>query len=124
MFFFDFGVVMEKLTKYIVLTLILISLLLSLQQFYIGLNEVESKGNIYTLWNIAFIVLVAFWCDKDRLGKNWPFEFGYFVYLFWPVVLPYYLFKTRSVDGLVMFIGFVALYLMPNIMWYLGYQYS
>ena len=115
---------MEKLPKYIAVTLILMSLLLSARQFYLGLSEIGPTDNIYAIWLVVFVVLIAFWCDKDRVGKNWPFEFGYFVYLFWPAVLPYYLFKTRGVDGLVMYVGFVALYVMPNIMWILGYQYS
>ena len=115
---------MDKLPKYIALLIIAFSCLFSVQQFYMGLNETESLDSIYNLWLFVFVILIAYWCDKDSVGKNWPFEFSFFVYLFWPVALPYYLFKTRGVDGLIMFIGFTALYVTPNIMWLIGYQYS
>lgn len=115
---------MDKLSKFVALIILSISLIFSVEQFYMGLNEVESPDRLYTIWTILFAVLIALWSDKDRVGRDWPFEYGFFVYLFWPVVLPYYLFKTRGVDGLVMFFGFSTLYVAPNVMWLIGYQYS
>mgnify|MGYP000099465131 CR=1 FL=1 len=115
---------MENYSKYLAVTIIAICLVFSTQQFYMGLHETESPDSLYNFWAVIFTVLIAWWCDKDREGKSWPFEFGYFVFIFWPVILPFYLFKTRGVDGLVMFAGFCAMYISPNITWLVGYQYS
>jgi len=115
---------MKKIENYIVLSIVFLSCLFTLQQFYMGFKETESPDSIYNLWALIFMVLIATWCQKDAQGKNWPFEYGYFVFLFWPVVLPYYLIKTRGLEGFIMFIGFGALSVVPNIAWIIGYQYS
>ncbi|RDE19549.1 hypothetical protein DV711_11710 [Motiliproteus coralliicola] len=116
--------VMEKAPKYLAITIIGLSLIFAAQQFYMGLHEIESTDSIYTLWMCLFTVLIAMWCDRDKTGKGWPYEYGFFMFIFWPLVLPYYLAKTRGLDGLVMFFGFGALYALPGLTWYMGYQYS
>lgn len=115
---------MEKATTYLSVTIIVLSLVFSAQQFYMGLHEIESTDSLYMLWMYLFTVLIAMWCDRDKIGRGWPYEYGFFMFIFWPFVLPYYLVKTRALDGLVMFVGFVAFYLLPDLTWYIGYQYS
>jgi hypothetical protein len=36
---------------------------------------------------------------------------GLFLYIAWPVIMPYYLVKTRGAKGLLVILGFVGAYL-------------
>jgi hypothetical protein len=38
------------------------------------------------------------------------YDLGFFLYLAWPIVMPYYLIKTRGAKGLLVMLGFVAAY--------------
>jgi hypothetical protein len=44
-----------------------------------------------------------------------PFEFEAFVVFLWPIVLPFYLYRTRGWHGLLLGAGLWALYLVPAI---------
>ena len=39
------------------------------------------------------------------------FDMGLFLYVAWPLVLPYYLIKSRGAKGLLVILGFVAVYI-------------
>ncbi len=39
------------------------------------------------------------------------FDMGLFLYVAWPLVLPYYLIKSRGAKGLLVITGFVAVYI-------------
>lgn len=56
------------------------------------------------LWNACFAYCVVIWIEKDRKSKSIsaPFEYQAFVFFFWPVVAPYYLFQTRRWRGLAL----------------------
>lgn len=115
---------MERTSRYSSLTLLLIGTVFSIQQCYMGYIEIESPDSLYVLWMFVFAVLVAMWCEQDKTRKGWPYEFGFFVFLFWPLVLPYYLIKTRGIDGFIMYLGFGALYMLPGLAWSFGYYGS
>jgi hypothetical protein len=66
-------------------------------------------------WAIIFSLLVAMWIDADSRGNSKvyrPYDFGFLMYLVWPLYLPYYLIRTRGTWGVAWLIGFVALYLL------------
>ena len=115
---------MKKQSNLIALTLLSISLLLTIQQFFMGMNDKESSGTLFTLWMIAFVILISMWCKKDQEGRQEFTNIGLMALIFWPIVLPYYLVKTRGVEGLILFIGFSSLYISPNLSWLIGYQFS
>jgi FtsH-binding integral membrane protein len=78
------------------------------------------------LWILCFAMLVALWAKNDARarGEQKPFEYSYFVFLLWPVVLPYHLIKNRGTDGLVMFLGFLAIHELPSFVAVMAYAYS
>ncbi len=115
---------MNKQSNLIALTIVLISILFSTQQFYMGITDRESSDNIFTLWMVLFIVLISMWCQKDQSEGEASSNIGFMAFLFWPIVLPYYLLKTRGVEGAVTFVGFTTLYISPNVSWLIGYQFS
>ena len=115
---------MNKQSNLIALTIVLISIIFSVQQFYMGITDRESSDNIFTLWVVLFTALISMWCQKDQAEGQLTSNIGLMAFLFWPIVLPYYLLKTRGIEGFVTFIGFSTLYISPNISWLIGYQYS
>ena len=66
-------------------------------------------------WTLTFSLLVALWIEADsrRFTNVYrPYEYGFLVYLMWPVYLPYYLVRTRGARGIAWLTGFVVLYLV------------
>ncbi len=73
----------------------------------------------------CFAIIVALWARNDvrARGESKPFEYAFFVFLLWPVVLPYHLIKNRGIDGLVMFIGFLAIFELPHFLAWMAWGY-
>ena len=68
-----------------------------------------------SLWAVIFLVMTIIWAmaDADTNDFEKPFDFDFIMYVFWPVMLPYYLFSTRGIEGIVLFLGFVCIWLGP-----------
>jgi hypothetical protein len=49
-------------------------------------------------------------CERTAADGAFSLDLGFFLYLAWPVVMPYYLVKTRGAKGLLIMLGFVAAY--------------
>ena len=69
------------------------------------------------LWQIMFRTILALWVRADRLTRclKMPFEFDAFVLFLWPVVVPYYFYKTRGLRGSLIALGVYALVLVPLV---------
>lgn len=69
------------------------------------------------LYYIAAFWAIAAWiiADARRLRVNVPFDIGWFVFLAWPVALPYHLFKTRGVRGFLTLAGLLGLFLATYV---------
>ena len=77
----------------------------------------DTPGHTTRMWGFFLGLLLAWWVYSDRRarGVGMPFEFEAFVVFLWPVVLPYYLYRTRGWWGLMLGVGFWALYLVPSV---------
>lgn len=68
----------------------------------------------FVLMNIfGLLWLVGDWLKKDCKKHNieWVFDMGFFLYIFWPILIPFYLFKTRGIKNAVITTSsFVCLY--------------
>ena len=111
--------------------LVLITLFLSATG--IGIAEVllNSKGDLVsdstqTLWALIFFILTIAWTMADAKINNIekPFDYGFLLYIFWPIAFPYYLYTTRGLDGLVLFIGFISLWVGPWLAGLVAYTYA
>lgn len=69
------------------------------------------------LWSTEVRLILALWVRADREVRRFavPFEFDAFVFFAWPLVLPYYLYRTRGGRGLRYLFGLYGLYLMPSV---------
>ena len=62
-------------------------------------------------------LLFGWWVEADsRQTRYWPcYDFGTFVFFGWPVVLPYYLFRTRGLRGFYLTMAFFGLWCAPAL---------
>ena len=60
-------------------------------------------GKISLFWGLGW------WIRDDSRKRQfaWVYDLGFFLYLAWPVVTPYYLFKTRGVRALLTIGAFI-----------------
>lgn len=116
---------MNRLHIVIVFSLLLLSLAYSGVQIALNMQGEIVSDTSDAVWAFVFAIMVAVWATKEPKQKEFyaPFEFGAFLYFAWPLVLPYYLIKTRGVEGVVIFLGFTALYLMPFLSGLVAYVY-
>jgi hypothetical protein len=77
-----------------------------------GQNTTESTDFLCSLF---FALSVALWASNDAKSRNLyrPYEYSHFIFLIWPLALPYHLIKTRGSEGLLIFLGLLSLYPLP-----------
>lgn len=107
------------------MTLVLLALSKAAIEVILNLQDKEVSASTENIWNIIFAILVALWvrfqAEKEQLEIGYGYE-GY-IYLLWPITLPYFLLKTRGVEGVVTYFGFVALNLAPFLAGLVAYAY-
>ncbi|MCP5306767.1 MAG: hypothetical protein H6953_15095 [Chromatiaceae bacterium] len=77
------------------------------------------------IWHLVFVILSVMWVYADSKKQEFerPFEFGFIVYVLWPIVFPWYLVTTRGLEGIVLFLGFLAIWLGPWLSGLVAYEY-
>ncbi len=70
-----------------------------------------------TVFNLGFVLLLMWWVYVDRHRRHYPvpFEFEAFVFFAWPLVVPYYLFRTRGIRAAPLCIALGVAYLIPPL---------
>jgi hypothetical protein len=94
-------------------TLILVSVMAASYEGVLYWRGVASSERLIDFSQLAFIVLLVLWVDADsKTHPNIyrPYEFGQLVLLFWLPYLPFYLWRTRRVSGMLLFLGFFLLF--------------
>jgi hypothetical protein len=78
---------------------------------YLG-AQLEFPGVVTFLFAIGLLWAVGWWLrtDSRRRGVLSVYDLGFFLYLAWPIVMPYYLIKTRGAKGLLVMLAFVVAY--------------
>lgn len=84
----------------------------------LALGTLEAGSLPEALWAQVFALLAALWAQSDARSqrRNEGFHFGLYVFLLWPLVLPWYLLKTRGIRGLPVFLGLGAIYVAPLLL--------
>ena len=87
-------------------------------------GEVVSDST-QSIWGFVFVVLSIMWAYADSKQRQFhkPFEFGFVAYVLWPLVFPWYLVTTRGIEGAVLFLGFLLLWLGPWLAGLVAYVY-
>jgi hypothetical protein len=78
---------------------------------YIGAQLPFPEG-ITLIYFIGMLWAIGWWLRTDSHRRNVlsVYDLGLFLYLAWPIVMPYYLVKTRGAKGLLIILGFVVAY--------------
>jgi hypothetical protein len=65
------------------------------------------------MYAFGFLWLIGWWLVRDsrKRGVDLVLDVGLFLYIAWPLVMPYYLLKTRGAKGLFVILGFLGVYL-------------
>ncbi len=114
---------MKNSKTFFILVILISSFVLTIYGAVLGFREFDISNTLYTTWFFVFSVAIAYWANADAINKNelWGLDWPFYAFMFWPIVIPYYLCKTRGIDGLIQFLGFVTIYLAPflgNLMSY------
>jgi hypothetical protein len=97
--------------------LVVLTAILSVGSSLVALHGMPVPRETGILQSLGFQLILAFWARIDRQVRGFrvPYEFDTFVLFAWPVVVPYYLYKTRGKRGLLLAAGIGALYLVPAL---------
>jgi hypothetical protein len=104
--------------------MVTVSVLMALYEGVLSWHGLEGRPALLSLCGTVFVYLLVLWVDTDAKEHPEiyrPFEYGYLVLLWWVPYVPYYLWRTRGAVGLLMFLGFTALYLMAFLIQWLVY---
>lgn len=97
------------------LALITGSLLVSIVEVLAYWRDMEPSSPIVAAWPVIFVALLVLWVvedSKEQPGIYKPFEFGFLVFIWAIPYLPYYLWRTRRLRGVLLLIGLVLLYFL------------
>ena len=75
------------------------------------LADIEPAPIMEVLLRLAPLITVILWLQKDsqQRGLGVVQDWGMFVWIAWPVVIPWYAFKSRGPGGWLLLVGLVAL---------------
>ncbi len=74
--------------------------------------QIQLPAAVVLLHWLGFLWAVGWWLrtDSRKRGVAVIYDLGFFLYIAWPVVMPYYLVKTRGAKGVLVILGFIAAY--------------
>jgi len=91
--------------------------------FY-AIYDMEPPGGFKLLHFLGLLWLIGDWFLKDnrKYKIEWAYDMGFFLYIFWPIFIPYYLFTTRGFKStLLITLGFIALYVGSYFIYLIGF---
>ena len=107
--------------------LIAFAVLSLLTALYAGITywyNAEVSGRLLNLSLFISMILIGMWVDADSRGRPdiyRPYEHGWLVYAYWIPYVPYYLWRTRGVKGVLLFVALLAVLFSAEIVQWLIY---
>ncbi len=85
--------------------------------FHLAIHRREPSALTHVLWTWGFGFILVCWVRVDARLRGYvrAFDFDSFVFFGWPIMVPYYMYRTRRARGLISGFGICALYLVPNV---------
>lgn len=76
-------------------------------------SEFEPPPAFTLMYSAGLLWIVGWWLltDSRKRGIAWVYDIGLFLSIAWPLIMPYYLVKTRRAKGLLLILAFVGTYL-------------
>ena len=84
--------------------------------FYLA-GSIEPPPSFAFLYTFGFFWVIGWWLlqDSRKRSVGWVLDMGLFLYIAWPLIMPYYLLKTRGVKGVLAILVFIGVYLMAAL---------
>ena len=76
-------------------------------------SEIEPPPIFTFLRVLMFLWIIGWWLQRDsrKYNFNWVLDLGLFLYVAWPIIMPYYLLRTRGLKGFIPILVFSGIYL-------------
>ncbi len=86
----------------------------AVQTWILAYHDQEFSRRMLLVYRFTLSVLIGYWvmCDSARRGIPRPFVFGLLVFLLWPILATWHVFKTRRWRAFGTLGIFVGLYLL------------
>ena len=83
---------------------------------YVGQQFEVPPGYALLHW-AAQLWIIGWWLrtDSRKRGVMWVYDLGLFLSIAWPILMPYYLVKSRGAKGLLVVLGFIGAYVGATI---------
>ncbi len=93
-------------------------IMLFLVQFISGIysaKEIEASGGFVFITRLILVCLLLYWfrTDSRKTGFGIVIDMGFFIILAWPILLPYYLYKTRRLKGILIILATLFVIILP-----------
>lgn len=102
----------KRLTIQAIVLLAFIVVSQAIKGFY-AIYDMPLPGAFMLLSYLGLFWLIGDWFMKDSKKNNvdWAFDMGLFLYISWPIFIPFYLFKTRGFKkAITTTVSFIVLY--------------
>lgn len=111
-----------KLRLLISAMIVLVLLAAVIGAFAIARGSEISRGAGY-LWYATFSYVVTLAVEADRKSRHLsaPFEYAAFVFVAWPLVVPYYLYQIKGWGGIFLGLGLVVFSCVPDLVAFATY---
>jgi len=78
---------------------------------YVGW-QMEPPAAYSAIHWVAQLWIIGWWLRSDSRRRNLRsvYDMGFFLSIAWPIVIAYYLLKTRGARGLLVLLGLIAVY--------------
>jgi len=115
---------MEKISVYDkIFPYLLVILVIFVQGVYgfYAIYDMAPSGAFTLLSYLILFWVIGNWFLKDSRKNEieWVYDTGFLLYIFWPVFIPFYLFKTRGLKiAFSITTGFISLYVGTYLLSY------
>jgi len=102
----------NKLNAKVITIIIFIVFTQAVNGFY-ATYDMTPPGAFVLMSMFGLLWIGGDWFMKDskKFNIEWAFDMGFFLYIFWPIFIPFYLFKTRGLKkAAITTLSFVSLY--------------
>ena len=85
--------------RFLPILIVVFLALVGLERGALLAQHADIPGSSTLLQYVLFFCLIGYWLDVDSREKRTlrVWDMGFFLYVAWPFILPYYLVKTRGI---------------------------
>lgn len=103
-------------------TITVTAVLCSLVAVVYVVAQIDPAPAVSLFVSICPLIATILWLQRDagRTGVAAVHDFGLFLWLAWPVVIPWYAWKTRGISGWRLTVRLFALICAAQVTWFLA----